>query len=403
MTKPAQPTGPLAPQARLIGIDAARGFAILGVLIANIITFGLPYHQFADAAFFSEGADRMAVQSVRFLVEGKFYALLSLLFGLGFGMVRLRTRQQERPFYGPTFRRLAWLLLAGLLHFLLLSEIDVLASYALLAMVLVPLFAGRRPATVLIAACLFLPLLVAAYLVIWRLADPADPIVAGRSGEAISTAFTQFQEQHHRIYTGDYSHLFSHRLQKMAVSVLGSFFAAILFVLPPFLLGLYLGLKGFFNNPEIHAGPLRRLFRVSLAVGLLFSWVDMSLRASSQVMLFSPNTLIWMVSFFIGCPAMGLAYLSGVVRLAHNSQAFWLKPLAAVGRLSLSNYVLQSLIASLLFHGYGLGLYDRMGPATSLLLVPVIFAINVAFSLAWTRRYKFGPLEGLWRRLSYGS
>jgi uncharacterized protein len=101
-------------------------------------------------------------------------------------------------------------------------------------------------------------------------------------------------------------------------------------------------------------------------------------------------------------PAMSLFYASTIVLLAQGDA--WrrrLAPLAAVGRMALSNYLLQSLFCTLIFYGYGLALFGKVGPSLALLLTIIIWLIQVPLSVGWLRRFQFGPIEWLWRSLTY--
>jgi uncharacterized protein len=106
----------------------------------------------------------------------------------------------------------------------------------------------------------------------------------------------------------------------------------------------------------------------------------------------------------VGAPALSLFYMSSIVLLMQRTP--WeqrLRPLAPVGRMAISNYLLQTVICTTLFYGYGLGLYGQAGSAAGLLLTVVIFALQVPLSVWWLGHFRFGPVEWLWRSLSYGS
>ncbi|MFB3078563.1 MAG: DUF418 domain-containing protein, partial [Lysobacterales bacterium] len=101
--------------------------------------------------------------------------------------------------------------------------------------------------------------------------------------------------------------------------------------------------------------------------------------------------------------SLALGYAAGIVLLVQRN--FWqmcLRPLQAVGRLALSNYLLQTLICTTLFYSYGFGLYGKLGPAAAALLVIAIYLLQVVLSFLWTRRFRFGPAEWLWRSATYG-
>jgi len=105
----------------------------------------------------------------------------------------------------------------------------------------------------------------------------------------------------------------------------------------------------------------------------------------------------------IGNMALCLGYLAAVV-LAMTTQRGLrlLSPLAPVGRTALSNYIFQSLVCTTIFYGHGLGLYGRIGPSLNLLLVLAVFSVQLGLSAWWVRHFRFGPVEWVWRSLTYG-
>ncbi len=114
-------------------------------------------------------------------------------------------------------------------------------------------------------------------------------------------------------------------------------------------------------------------------------------------------TLLGLVGYLVGSPALSLAYASGLTLLAqHRGGQRLLNPLVAVGRTALSNYFFQTLVCTTLFYSYGFGLYGQVGPAFGIVLTLVIFAAQVYLSNLWVRHFRFGPLEWLWRSLTYG-
>jgi uncharacterized protein len=104
-----------------------------------------------------------------------------------------------------------------------------------------------------------------------------------------------------------------------------------------------------------------------------------------------------------GAPALALFYMSGLTLLSQNTA--WQKrmaPLAYAGRMAISVYLMQTLICTLLFYGYGFGLYGKVGAAGGILLTVIIYVLQIPFSVWWLNRFRFGPVEWLWRSLTYG-
>jgi uncharacterized protein len=170
-----------------------------------------------------------------------------------------------------------------------------------------------------------------------------------------------------------------------------------------FLLGLYVGRRRLLHDIPANLPFFRRVMRWSLVVGLganlLYVWLNTLINPAE----FSLPLLLSVVSFVIGAPALCLFYVTALIRLTQNQ--IWqqrLMPLAAVGRTALSNYLLQTLICTTIFYGYGLGLMGQVGPALGLLLSITIFMVQIIISNWWVQRFRFGPMEWLWRTATYG-
>jgi uncharacterized protein len=169
------------------------------------------------------------------------------------------------------------------------------------------------------------------------------------------------------------------------------------------LLGLYAGKRRIFANLPEHLPFIRKLWLWSLAIGLVGNFLYVYFGAQSARTMPSPALMISLAGQTFGAPALAIFYMSSLVLLFQRPT--WqrvLSPLAAVGRMALTNYLLQSIICTLLFYGYGLGLYDEVGPAGGILLAIVIYTFQVLWSNWWLRRFQFGPMEWLWRTLTYG-
>jgi len=170
-----------------------------------------------------------------------------------------------------------------------------------------------------------------------------------------------------------------------------------------FLLGLYAGRRGLLHAPVEHAALWRRLLVWGLPSGLVVHLAYAVVATSIDVTqpgLLAGSTFIL---YALGLPPLALGYIAGLIVLLQR--ATWqrvLRPLAALGEMSLTNYLLQSVVCTLLFYSYGLGWFGRMGPALSLVPTLALFALQVVLSNWWLKRFRFGPLEWAWRAVTYG-
>jgi uncharacterized protein len=408
LTAPAVTLGPTREGERIAFLDALRGFALFGILLVNMIAFG---HVMLAAATlplaFDGPLDRIAAWTIRWLAEGKFYSLFSLLFGLGFTLQMTRAEASGRPFVPVYLRRSLALLAIGVLHGVFFWVGDILAIYAVLGMLLL-FFRHMRPRRLLIWAVVLMLLstLFLAGSTLLLSVGRQDPATAAQIDAMFAeqyAAITQEVERTSAIYaTGSFAAITAQRAQELVQMWLTS---AFVFpnILAMFLIGAYFGRRGILANLEGNRELLRRLCIWGIALGLPLNAVYATLIES--VVRSQPGWSMTVATFAqaVGAPLLVLGYLGGLALL-------WLRPawrarlhgLVPLGRMALSNYLLQSLIATLVFYGYGLGMFGKVGIAAGVGLTLAIYAINWLVSHWWLRRYRFGPVEWLWRTLTYG-
>ncbi|WP_440976595.1 DUF418 domain-containing protein [Pseudoxanthomonas winnipegensis] len=386
---------PVTGRERLHLLDALRGFALAGVLLANLREFSL-FSLIEDAqrqALPTAALDRWLGPLIEALVGGKAMTLFALLFGVGFSLQLQRGVGAEAR--ARFARRMAVLLVIGLLHAYLLWWGDILRYYAVLGLLLLICrsWSARR--------------LILAGLLVTLLATPLlQPLFAGwparfGDGEAllaqVVAAFAGSDWP--ALLRGNFAY-------DLYVHVTA--WSLVFFTLGRLLLGAGLGRGGWLLQPEAHRRQWRWLLVACLPAGLLLTAFFLALdEALMPFWMFGLDGMpARMLSRFLRNAAYlltGLGYLSAFVLV-------WLQPrwqrrltmLAPVGRMALTHYVAQTLVGVLLFYGVGMGLGPRWGMPGILLAFVLIFALQVAASHWWLARYRFGPLEWLWRCLTYG-
>ncbi len=380
-------------QQRITTLDVLRGFAIFGILIVNLLWFSgvRSFAMNAELQWTSFG-NRVVLWLIQFFAEGKFFSMFSFLFGLGFAMQMERAEARGAPFASFFRRRMLILLLIGVAHALLLSAGDILVSYALLGFVLL-LFRKRSNNTLLIAAgiCLLLPLLIV-------IASGPPPPVTPETESYYGPGAQEIA----RIYsTGTFLEVVRHRASEATGYLFGAAFSQAYHIFAMFLVGLYAHRIALFQNISMYLPLLRNVLWWGLGLGLVGNLVHV-IEVERSTLPFSVGPL-GAFAFTVGVPALCLFYIAGITLLMQKPE--WqnrLAPLASVGRMALTNYVLQSLICSLLFNGYGFGLYNQVSPLAGLGLTVLIFLLQIPLSVWWLRRFRFGPMEWLWRSLTYG-
>jgi uncharacterized protein len=390
---------PVAGVDRMDALDAVRGAAVLGILLANVIAMSgfpflppdhyrsIPLADWHPAAYFM----------VLFLVEAKFYSLFSLLFGVGFAVFVQRAAARGADAPRLFKRRLIGLLIIGLVHTLLIWMGDILLTYAIIGFALVP-FLRKDDRTVLrwSGAMLLLPIgLYAAMFAGARLAGVAPQASGGTDAppQFLIDAAAAFA-------TGGYLDVVRANVIFTVAQVVRRFL--LMFyprVFGMFLLGFYIGRRNLFADLEAHSVLLRRVLGWGIAVGLPLAYIGARMEGNNMGV---PGIagLVETTVKSIGVPALSLGYAAGLcllfVRVGGLRRAF-----APAGQMALSNYLLQSAAALAIFYGLGFGLFGRVPLVVALGGAVAFFILQMIASRVWLTYAAFGPVEWLWRMFTY--
>jgi len=402
------PLAPVQQTERIQIVDILRGFALFGVLFVNMTIFSYPMQAIVLPAdpnlpFY----DRAALWLIHALGEGKFYALFSLLFGLGLTLQMERIEGRGGRFVPLYARRLLVLLLIGLVHAFLIWMGDILILYALLGFLLI-LFRKAQPRTLLIWVVILiaLPLLFNAAVTGLVALGSSIPEGAAQIEQAFAEAEAGFVTDMRRaaqVYaSGDFAAITAQRVRDyFSVGIAG--FAVMGFnVMAMFLLGVYFGKRGVFKNLEENQGLFHKLLLWGLLIGLTGNLLYATLIMPLSRIYLTGTLLLATTGQTVGAPLLMLAYVSALCLLALSPA--WgkrLQVLAPVGQMALTNYLTQSIVCTLIFYGYGLGLFGQVGHAAGIALTLVIYLLQIPLSHWWMKRFYYGPAEWLWRSLTY--
>lgn len=397
---------PVSSQERIMLLDTLRGFALFGILIVNMPLFINPHTiMMGDYSIWTDALSKSSTWFIRFFFEGKFYVLFSLLFGMGFHLFMQKIDENRNVL--NLFRiRLMYLLLFGILHVVLLWYGDILVWYALSGFVITWLRKKSNRSLIKWAiGFLLIPVLVTTAFTASMFMAMSIPEAAEGMQEGLEQSRMHMQTMTDKAYAlypaGSFAEIVNFRLKEYAQLMWG-----LLFFYPNilawFLIGMLFMRKGYLSNPEAHKPFFRRLLMVSLPIGLAASWAYA--HYSPQVDQFdiswlnlSSLTLSVAGGFF-----MAMTYLSLIVLLSQKGLLTRIRRLmAAVGRMALTNYLMQSVIAGFLFFSYGFGLYGKVSPFQGILITIAIYVVQVVWSYYWLKAYSYGPMEWLWRSLTY--
>jgi len=407
----AMAASPVRAQDRIASLDFVRGIAVMGILAANIVSFGQPMSAyFWPGAFMVDPADpggwQWVIQFV--LVDGKMRGLFSLLFGAGLYLFMERAWAR-----GSTRRlqmwRLAVLLGFGLLHFYFVWMGDILAMYGLVGFVALA-FMGFRPGTQ-IRVGLFIYTLGAIFLggvftIQYLIADTAvfagQPWAIEAKAEIIK-AFETAQAAEAKItaltINGDYGGLIAERFsQQWWMPFTNPLFFG-LETLPLMLLGMALYRLGFFSGGLDARRMIRWGWSAVIAGGAMTLAIALFVRSGGFT-----HTAV--NAAFIGWSliprlimTLGMAAL--LVELSKRVHGPLAQRVSAAGRAAFTNYLGTSILMMFVFQGWGLGLFGDLNRPLLYLVTVITCALMLAWSKPWLERFRYGPLEWLWRCLTY--
>ena len=357
------------PRDRIDAIDALRGLALFGVAAVNVLTeFRVSLYQQFIANGRADGLDGAVERFVSFFLEWKAISLFSILFGLGLAMQLERLSRGDRA-YALLARRLLVLLGLGLVHLVFIWNGDILTEYALAGLLVLPML--RMPRWLLGAAA-------ACALALHIVLSVSPPLISMPISSALAS---------HVAFASDvYPSGTFLEVWRLSVSELPLLLPLHLSLFPRtvslFLLGAFVWKCGVVQNLAAHRRLLQGVAIAGIALGFALTFAAQSDSVAPVV--------------------VALAYGAVVLRIATGERTKKvLAPFAAIGRMAFTNYVAQSVIFGFVFFGYGLGLFGRTGAASALLIVVAVYGLQVLFSAFWLRRFRFGPIEWLWRSLMY--
>jgi uncharacterized protein len=392
---------PVPRQERIEILDVLRGLAVCGILIGNMQWFsgyGMMPHALARQ---SPAADQMTHFLVHFFIEGKFYSIFSFLFGFGFALQISRAEERGDLKASVFKRRLFWLLLIGLLHAYLLWAGDILSIYAAMGFLLI-LFRRKMSSSLLKWAFALLMIPILTYILFYILFVAFAPPETASKVEAAQLVF--WNETVTKVPQSSYLEI----LTGYNLNLIVGRYLSLLFemrlpkLLAMFLLGCYAYRRGFFKDLHSHRPFIRRVLIYGLILGLVGNVAFAALAGKEAVLPPTPAGIAGVVSYAFGVPALALFFIALVATLWQK--AAWrrlLTFLAPVGRMALTNYLLQTVICVLIFYGYGLGQFGRFGARAATLLALAIFLLQVLLSALWLKYFAYGPMEWIWRQLTY--
>lgn len=382
-------------QNRIILLDILRGFALLGIFVVNIEIMNCVFmNQDAFSQQWTLAIDQFAVRMQQLFFYGKFFPIFSLLFGIGISIqwMSLKRKGISIAFF---YRRMGALFLFGVAHILFLWSGDVIHIYALLGLCTL-LFVQWTPKQLMILALIVFLFPFYGSLFEWvisRIGYQAERYLSAYTSESIVTTIRE----------GTYVEGMQLRIQEYKSNIHVLFVSLMPIAFTMFILGLTIGKKGWLHDiptwirqikkPVLWIAVLSNVYRLFF---LFFLW-DTDIWSAP----------IWRSIFIYGmqiCDTLMALFLVWLVAYGYQ-YPFWkklLSPLQYAGRMALTNYLLQSATGLFIFSSIGLHWYQTLSPSQTMGLAALVFVIQVLLSKTWLHFFKYGPLEWIWRCISYG-
>lgn len=373
---------------RVDSLDILRGFSLLGILLVNVFAFYLPMPYINLENWFSEAKDIIWHQTLDIYVQSSFYPLFSMLFGYGLAMQFMKAQRIESNFYKFAPKRLFILLIIGLLHAFFIWWGDILTMYAFCAIFLV-LFLRFGSGWLLTFGLVINGIMQLFFIAIYVLSGMASIEVEEQAVdiEMINNAITAYG-------IGSWTDAFLQRLDDLSLQMgIGMWISALLTILPYMLIGAAMAKWRLIERGKELKGLWITLAIFGLALGLFIK---------SAPFLFTNTYLLDYLKVYVGGPILSIGYIGVIVCLCMIPvMPKILKPLAKAGRMSLTLYLMQSIICSLIFYNFGLGLYGKVDVQMGTYIAIGIFIIQVIFAEIWFTKFKQGPLELVVKKLTY--
>lgn len=396
-----QQGAPVDEKKRHLILDALRGFALLGICVANYPELSLysflldnPKELFPTAAI-----DKVVQWVLYILVDGKFYTIFSLLFGIGFSIILENNRQRGANGTVIFYRRMFFLLLIGLAHLILIWSGDILMLYAIVGMTL-PLFLKCKDKTILIWAFSFLALPVAIDYIVQFTGLSASSkledwqwLLCDRFG--ITEENFAYWLRDAKNYEDMHKFLVMGAIERMWEFVDGNRYFKVLGL---FLIGFWIGRNRMFSHLEELRGKLKKICLWGLCLGLPLSAIYAWSAMNSKPFGFGTHSLFYFLSVYLTSFGYIASFCLLYLKFCNNS--FW-RNVAFPGKMALTCYIGQSIMGVLIFYGVGLGLGADTGLIYGEIIAVTVFLLEVAFCSVWLKFFRFGPLEWIWRCLTY--
>lgn len=375
---------------RVDTLDLLRGVSLLGIILVNILAFNYPIHYIRLPEFLSTPSDLQSEKLLTIFVQGSFYPLFAWLFGYGLQMQRTKAVALQQNFIKMGSKRLTVLAIIGLVHAVFIWYGDILLTYAVFGFVLLIFLRLKPLIQAIVGLCVFGFYNLSSVLTYWLYSrnERYEDGVYYSDIANVKSSLEAYRD-------GSWLDAFMQRMADLSIQLSGVMWFQAAFTILPFMI---LGAAASQWRLIERAKQLKFLW-------ITFAIVGIALGLYFKVQIYENDMQYfgYAIGVFIGAPLLAVGYASFIVVLSMIPNVLkYLKPFCLTGRMSLTTYLMQSVIQSLLFYGFGFGLYGKLSIENLVLIAITIYILQILFAWIWLSFYKQGPVEMLWKRITYG-
>lgn len=382
---------------RIQSIDILRGMALMGILIVHLVVgFHWLYASPEQKALmpFPE-INAILGPAIDFFFTDKSRTLFGFMFGISFFIQLKSAEHHKKPFKRAFLWRLTILMIFGLLHGHLLFGSDILRYYAAGGLLLLLVYKWSSKSLLILGLFLniIVPVIATIVSIVYKINLFGDfPDMLSFQKAYMSTSYWE-----------------NFRINNFDATTRYNLFFLLYYFVPVtgiFLFGICVGRQNYLQNPEMHAKLLKRFVVWGLSIGFLIQGSNLFMNAALEHKWINGNIIIYAFKDFLVSIAVlliSLGYISTLTLLSlRPSWNRFLSILAPAGRMTLTNYIMQSVFLWVVFFGSGFGLYLKIGPSISIFIALALCGLQLAWSYYWLTYFKMGPMEWVWRYANTG-
>jgi len=365
-----------------------RGMSILGIFLVNMLSFHSPILYIDPWSTWTDSLNRGIYAFIDVFIQGSVYPMFSFLFGYGFVLLRERTFVKGERFLFIAIRRLLFLMLIGWLHAKYIWHGDILFTYAVFGLLLLVAIRLSAKALIILGSLLFvIPNLLFTVLLVISSLIGGDGVPTVVDEQSAAASYETYQ-------SGSFQEISAQRFEDWyLVNSFGNLIFMLFSIFSMFLIGAGAAKSNWLRR-------VKEFKRGYIILTFLFFFMGVIIKSLPYLM--KRNLATGYAQDMLGGPLLAFVFIFLITLLTNTDRGFQrLKMFEPVGKLSLSNYLFQSLLSTMIFYSYGLGFYGKMSVAGGTLLALSIFIFQMIASHFWVKKFLYGPFEWVWRSVTY--